>query len=383
MRATRARRSAGAFIGAVMAATLLVQVAGLAPASAAPITFTVNNTGDVGDAAAGDGICNTGAGVCTLRAAIQEANAHAGRDTIQFIMASGVQTFSPATAYPALTQAAVVNGTTQPGYVGAPWSCSAEPGPAASRPGCGCRPATRSFADSMSPVRQHQLRINGVGVDGPGQLRRDRHHRHLPPGRHPGMVVTGSGHTIGGTGAGDANVVAGQLNGPGSLLSADSTTVQGQLHRDQPRAARSSPTRRSGSPSLGDLNVIGGTTAGARNVISGNNDNGIRISAGAAGTHVQGNYIGLSPSGLDPRGNFFPGIEIVRSGHHRSAARRPAPATPSPANGLSNIAVSGRRGDVACRSSATTSARTRRAPPPRLASSRAVTTSACPAPAAS
>src|SRR5690606_38888623 len=45
-------------------------------------TFTVNNTADAPDANPGDGICATASGVCTLRAALQEANAAAGADTI-------------------------------------------------------------------------------------------------------------------------------------------------------------------------------------------------------------------------------------------------------------------------------------------------------------
>lgn len=46
----------------------------------------VNNNGDATDAAPGDGICETSAGngVCTLRAAVVEANALAGDDTIIF-----------------------------------------------------------------------------------------------------------------------------------------------------------------------------------------------------------------------------------------------------------------------------------------------------------
>jgi hypothetical protein len=40
-----------------------------------PGTFTVNNNGDAGDLTPGDGVCATGAAVCTLRAAIQEGNA--------------------------------------------------------------------------------------------------------------------------------------------------------------------------------------------------------------------------------------------------------------------------------------------------------------------
>ena len=47
-------------------------------------TFTTNSTSDASDASVGNGVCETapGSGVCTLRAALQEANALAGADTI-------------------------------------------------------------------------------------------------------------------------------------------------------------------------------------------------------------------------------------------------------------------------------------------------------------
>ena len=59
-----------------LASLLLV----VAPAAAAP--FTVNDTADAVDAVLGDGKCATAGGTCTLRAAIQEANALPGPDTI-------------------------------------------------------------------------------------------------------------------------------------------------------------------------------------------------------------------------------------------------------------------------------------------------------------
>ena len=45
--------------------------------------FKVNSTDDIVDAAPGNGVCLTGTGVCTLRAAVQEANALAGADEIR------------------------------------------------------------------------------------------------------------------------------------------------------------------------------------------------------------------------------------------------------------------------------------------------------------
>ena len=53
--------------------------------------------------------------------------------------------------------------------------------------------------------------------------------------------------------------------------------------------------------------MIGGVTEEARNVISGNNDNGIWIQGNgpliADGNKVQGNFIGLAANGTDPLGN--------------------------------------------------------------------------------
>src|SRR5437763_1937236 len=47
------------------------------------VTFVVNTTADTADAVPGDGRCADSGGACSLRAAVQEANALAGADTIQ------------------------------------------------------------------------------------------------------------------------------------------------------------------------------------------------------------------------------------------------------------------------------------------------------------
>lgn len=64
--------------------TVILTSAGLftSPAPAAATTFTVNTAADAPDAAQGDGACATAAAQCSLRAAIQEANAMVGPDLI-------------------------------------------------------------------------------------------------------------------------------------------------------------------------------------------------------------------------------------------------------------------------------------------------------------
>ena len=74
---------------------------------AAAATFTVTTTAD------------TGAG--SLRQAILDANAAAGPDTIQFsVVPSGTITIQPASALPQILQEVVIDGTTQPGWIGPP-----------------------------------------------------------------------------------------------------------------------------------------------------------------------------------------------------------------------------------------------------------------------
>ena len=61
---------------------LVMTLALALPGGAHAATFTVDTTADAPDANPGDGVCDDGAGNCTLRAAIDEANALAGADTI-------------------------------------------------------------------------------------------------------------------------------------------------------------------------------------------------------------------------------------------------------------------------------------------------------------
>src|SRR5687767_10767218 len=64
---------------------LSVVIAAFAPAqtaSAGHAAFTVDTKLDEIDVAPGDGLCETASGDCSLRAAVMEANEHAGHDTI-------------------------------------------------------------------------------------------------------------------------------------------------------------------------------------------------------------------------------------------------------------------------------------------------------------
>jgi hypothetical protein len=92
---------------AAMAAALLT-----APAALGATTFVVNGNGDAPDSdVAGDPACDTDPAPgdqCTLRAAIMQANATAGADTITFT--TGGEAPAPLTALPAITQQLSIDG---------------------------------------------------------------------------------------------------------------------------------------------------------------------------------------------------------------------------------------------------------------------------------
>jgi CSLREA domain-containing protein len=71
--------------GPVLVLGILLSLIAVSTAQAAPqagVAFVVNSPADSVDAAPGDGICATSAGVCTLRAAVQESNALTGARVI-------------------------------------------------------------------------------------------------------------------------------------------------------------------------------------------------------------------------------------------------------------------------------------------------------------
>ena len=88
----------------------------------------------------------------------------------------------------------------------------------------------------------------------------------------------------------------------------------------------------------GSNTTIGGTTAAARNVISGNVGLGVGIGDGGpniTGNRVIGNYIGTDKTGTKDLGNSSDGLSIEDPSDVKptpsSAARRPVSATSSPA----------------------------------------------------
>ena len=131
-----------------------------------------------------------------------------------------------------------------------------------------------------------------------------------------GVLVTGTtttGNTIGGSAAGAGNVVSGNT-GIGINVTSG---ANGEHDPGQPRRPRPGRQSRPGNTGDGIVlngvtgNTVGGTTAGARNVISGNNNVGLRITGASATGNVDARELHRS----ERRGRCG-GREHQRRRHH-------------------------------------------------------------------
>jgi titin len=134
------------------------------------------------------------------------------------------------------------------------------------------------------------------------------------PNTGDGVTVDGApANTIGGTNAGAGNLLSGNSQGGVGLKNsgANSNLVQGNYIGVNATGTNALGNTLSGITILtGNGNLIGGTTTAARNVISANKLDGVRISTNSVGNMVQGNYIGVDATGTNALGNADDGIYI-------------------------------------------------------------------------
>ena len=276
-----------------------------------PSTFTVLNPND------------SGAG--TLRQAILDANAAGGSNSIAFHIApSGVQTIALLSALPAVTSPVVLDGTSEPGYVGMPLVVL-------NGAGAGSGAAGLTITAGNSTVQG--LVIDSFGGDGidlftnGGDLIQDDYIGVNAAGNAAaangiGVLVNGAAsNTIGGTAAGARNVISGNrshgvyLTGSGA---SGNVVLGNYLGTDV-----------NGTAALGNLgngvqidngasaNTVGGTAPGMGNVISANGQSsnftgGMWIyGSGTSGNLVAGNYVGTDASGTASLGNAWDGVLIT------------------------------------------------------------------------
>lgn len=133
-----------------------------------------------------------------------------------------------------------------------------------------------------------------------------------------GVAIVGGAknNVVGGTATGAGNVISG--NQQQGLIVADAGTtgnvILGNFIGTNPAGTAALPNTFSGIQILGGAqsNTIGGTTAAARNLVSGNNFEGIVLTdAGTSSNLVQGNFIGTDATGMAAIPNGFSGVSIL------------------------------------------------------------------------
>ena len=138
----------------------------------------------------------------------------------------------------------------------------------------------------------NQIRGNYIGTDSTGT--------NAVGNSNQGVYLNAANNTIGGTVSGYGNVISGTLNwsGIGLDTNASGTLIAGNRIGTNAAGTAALANNGGGISVLSANNTIGGITAEARNVISGNNSRGVYIAGAAAtGNVVVGNYIGTDISG--------------------------------------------------------------------------------------
>ena len=316
----------GLLVAALVVAGLLLS----AKPAHADTAFTVDLTDDSSDADTSDNNCKvnlTGAeNQCTLRAAIEQANATTGADTINFnIPGSGVKTISPTSPLPDITEAVTIDGYTQPGaspntkVIGNDAVLLIElTGEAGGGIGLKIQEASNSvikglvinsFGEGVQVINATGNRIEGnfVGTDPSGT-------QDLGNGGgvtifSGGVTVPSTNNTVGGTTSAARNVLSG--NG------LEGVEIRGFAATGNQVSGNYIGTDASGTEDLGNgvgmrldgpSNTLGGTTFGAGNLISGNDNFGVLISR--ENNKIEGNLIGTKADRVSALGNVSHGIFI-------------------------------------------------------------------------
>ncbi len=289
-------------------------------------TFTVTTT-----AATGTG---------SLAQAILDANANPGADFIAFDIGTTAKTITSAVALPEITEAVTLDGTTQPGFAGSPLiELNGSSAPAGTTGLVLTAPGSTIRGLVINRWKGHGIEVRGgsnnvvegcwIGVSLLGTSDQGN--------TFSGIFVNGSpGNRIGGTTTAQRNVVSGNED-HGILIrggASDGNRVEGNFiglnatganvlrNSDHGIAIEEAPN-----------SVIGGETAGAGNVVSGNNLHGIWIGTAPAGlgdstspenTRILGNLIGLDPTGTVDLGNVQDGIHLLAATDTRIGGTTPA-----------------------------------------------------------
>ncbi|HVS35748.1 MAG TPA: PKD domain-containing protein, partial [Gemmataceae bacterium] len=248
-------------------------------------------------------------GTGSLRQAILDADAVVNADIIFDIPGTGPFAIAPQGALPAITSPMEIDGTSQPGFAGAPiivldgGSAGHANGLTVSAGGGGSTIqglVIDDFSGSGIELDGGSDVVSGdwIGVGADGKT---------PKPNSYGVWVASPDDTVGGTTTAARNVLSGNTNAGVHLngTAAYGNVVEGNyIGTDYTGAA---PAANAYGVQLAQGaydNTIGGVTAAARNIISGNTTAGVSVNDGPSiGTVVEGNYIGTDWTGMVALGN--------------------------------------------------------------------------------
>src|SRR5438093_2002094 len=282
--------------------TTAVLTVALSVATGGPVRgaiFTVTTTGDSGPG--------------SLRQAVLDGDAGAGRDRIAFSRAGAAPHTIALLSSRQIDDPVVIDATTEPGLADAP---------VVEHIGTSMDPPDSALLITSGGSTVRGLAIGGftaaivinggrsgnviagdyIGTDASGEVA-------LP--NSTGIFVSNlSNNRIGGTTAADRNVISGNGDGILMLVHTINNVIQGNYIG----------TDASGTLALGNYNgivflsgfntnLVGGSSPGAGNEIAANSNDGIELN-GSAGNTIQGNYIGTNAAGASGLGNANNGIFV-------------------------------------------------------------------------
>lgn len=302
-----------------------------APAS----TLLVTNTND------------SGAG--SFRQAILDANAIPGADVINFSISSGAQRITLTSLLPVISDAVTIDGTTQPGFAGSP---IIEITPDGQVIGDGLKiTAGNSVVRGLllNRFRGHALFIetgggnvvegNYIGTEVNGNV--------VAANIQNGVfVLSSTNNRIGGLTLAARNVISGNFGNGVHIALASGNLVQGNYIGVNAAGTAALPNE-SGVVLFNNAsnNTVGGSSASARNVISGNRTAGMRIENGSNGNQVQGNFIGTNAAGDAAILNTFDQVRVSDSNNTQIGGTTSSPGK-APGNVVMGVFVIGGSGTL-------------------------------------